>query len=75
MKFKFKKEDEIKVSLINKEGTEFDFNYSEMIKLLYFEDCVDEPIIEGKFSEEEIKSISELVSSIKNVKQEQNIEE
>lgn len=75
MKFKFKKEDEIKVSLINKEGTEFDFNYSEMIKLLYFEDCVDETIIEGTFSEEEIKSISELVSSIKNVKQEQNIEE
>lgn len=75
MKFKFKKEDEIKVSLINKEGTEFDFNYSEMIKLLYFEDCVYEPIIEGTFSEEEIKSISELVSSIKNVKQEQNIEE
>lgn len=53
MKFKFKKEDEIKVSLINKEGTEFDFNYSEMIKLLYFEDCVDEPIIEGIFSDEE----------------------
>lgn len=75
MKFKFKKEDEIKVSLINKEGTESDFNYSEMIKLLYFEDFVDESIIEGTFSEEEIKSISELVFSIKNVKQEQNIEE
>ena len=74
MKFKFKKEDEIRVTLINKEGIESDFNYSDMIKLLYFEDCVDEPIVEGTFTEEEIKSISDLVSSIKNIKQEQNIE-
>ena len=67
MKLVFTKNDENEISVLS-ESTEgrIKFNYVEMIKNLITSKKLDEPTIEGDFSEAEKSSISSMVAHINN---------
>lgn len=68
MKLKFDKSNEIiSVFFLDDQDTQSEFSYLKMIDMLYKKREIDSPIIEGNFSEEERKSIEELVTELKNV--------
>lgn len=65
MKLKFNKSNEIvSVFFLDHQGMESEFSYLKMIDILYKDREIDFPITEGSFSEDERKSIEELVTEL-----------
>lgn len=65
MKWIFRKDnEECIVKVKSDEGQEYDFSYIEMIKELYENKKLEDVEFEGEFSENEKKSVDELVSAI-----------
>lgn len=65
MKIIFRKDDEAKISVFHKVGTEeISFSYVDMIKKLIETKKMEKPEIEDGFSEEETKSINSMADLI-----------
>lgn len=72
MKIVFRKNDqeEITVILQSYAGDERNFVYTDMIKALLKDGELETPIVEGDFTEEEKRSIDDMVSDINKVTKE-----
>jgi hypothetical protein len=72
MKLVFRKNDqeEITVVLQSFDGDERNFVYTDMIKVLLKDGELELPIVEGDFTEEEKRSIDDMVSDINKVTKE-----
>jgi len=72
MKVVFRKNDqeEITVVLQSFDGDEHNFVYTDMIKALLKDGELETPIVEGDFTEEEKRSINDMVSDINKVTKE-----
>lgn len=67
MNLKFVKEDnEVKVYIVHNDKI-LDFDYIQMIKILYYERNIGETLYEGNFTKEEKESIERILKEIKNV--------
>ena len=65
MKLLFKKDDDSKISVVQKAGkAEVEFSYVEMIKHLINTKELKAPIVEGDFSDAEKKSINSMAKYI-----------
>lgn len=65
MKWIFMKEnEECKIRLRETDGTEVDFSYVEMIKVLYEEKKIEVAEFQGDFSEKERESVNLLIDEI-----------
>ena len=65
MKLVFNKNDELEISVIQKNGNEEkEFNYVEMIKDLINTKSLEEPEMVGDFTESEIGSIKTMIKHI-----------
>lgn len=72
MKLVFRKneQEEITVALQLPDGTERNFAYTDMIKVLLEDGELEEPVVEGDFTEEEMRSIKNMVNDINKVTEE-----
>ncbi|MES9957606.1 MAG: hypothetical protein ABW086_11185 [Sedimenticola sp.] len=67
MKLSFSKNDELEVSVKQKVGEDYRaFNYTSMIKSLIENKMLDEPEINGEFSDSERASILSMITHINN---------
>jgi hypothetical protein len=68
MKLVFRKNDQEEVSVIQSfDGDKRNFVYTDMIKVLLADGGLEEPVVEGDFTEEEKRSINNMVSEINKV--------
>lgn len=56
---------DISVKFIDVDGYT-DFSYADMIKRIYDDQIIEDPELQGSFSEKEKKSISDLIDSCRN---------
>ncbi len=65
MKLVFNKNDDLEISVIQKNGDEEkEFNYVEMIKNLISTKSLEEPEMDGDFTDSEIDSIKTMIKHI-----------
>ena len=65
MQICFKKNEENEVSVVQiEDGNEIEFKYVNMIRNLIKKDKLEEPVIQGDFSEAEVESICRMVQLI-----------
>ena len=72
MKLVFRKNDQEEITVVFQsfDGDERNFVYTDMIKALLKDGELETPIIEGDFTEEEKRSIDDMVSDINKVTKE-----
>ena len=67
MKLVFRKNEKQEISVLSKDGdNEAEFNYIDMIKSLINVKQLEEPELDGEFSDSEKASISSMISHINN---------
>ena len=67
MKLVFRKNEENEISVLRKEGDDTsEFSYVDMIKSLIETKSLEEPEIDGEFSEAEKESIANMITHINN---------
>ena len=67
MKLVFRKNEENEISVLRKEGDDTtEFSYVDMIKSLIETKSLEEPEIDGEFSEPEKESIAKMITHINN---------
>ena len=65
MKLVFRKNDQEEITVLQScNGNDHAFVYTDMIKALLAEGALDAPILEGAFTEEEQRSINNMVNEI-----------
>lgn len=71
MKLVFRKNDQEEIIVLQSfDGDERNFIYTDMIKMLLEDGELESPVVEGDFTEEEIRSINNMVSEINKVTKE-----
>ena len=72
MKLVFRKNDQEEITVVLKSvnGGESNFVYTDMIKVLLEDGKLEAPVVEGDFTEEEMRSINNMVSEINKVTKE-----
>ena len=71
MKLVFRKNDQEEITVLQSfDGDERNFVYTDMIKALLEDGELEAPIVEGDFTEEEKRSINNMVSEINKVTKE-----
>jgi len=71
MKLVFRKNDQEEITVFQSfDDDERDFIYTDMIKVLIEDGELEAPVIEGDFTEEETRSINNMVSEINKVTKE-----
>jgi hypothetical protein len=71
MKLVFRKNDQEEITVLQSfDGDERNFVYTDMIKVLLEDGELEVPVIEGDFTEEEMRSINDMISDINEVTQE-----
>jgi len=71
MKLVFRKNDQEEVSVVQSfDGDERNFVYTDMIKVLLADGGLEEPVVDGDFTEEEKRSINNMVREINKVTKE-----
>lgn len=71
MKLVFRKNDQEEITVLQSfDGNEHNFIYTDMIKVLLKVGELEAPVIEGDFTEEEKRSIKNMVSEINKVTKE-----
>lgn len=68
MQLMFSKNDDGEISVQFKESDSFEeFTYSKMVKKIYDEKIIEQPEIQGGFTEKEKKSINEMIDGFRKV--------
>ncbi len=71
MKLVFRKNDQEEITVLQSfDSDERDFVYTDMIKVLIGDGKLEEPVVEGDFTEEEMRSINNMVNEINKVTKE-----
>ena len=71
MKLVFRKNDQEEITVLQSvDGDERTFIYTDMIKVLLDDGELEAPVVEGDFTEEESRSISNMVNEINKVTEE-----
>lgn len=71
MKLVFRKSDQEEITVLQMfDGDERNFIYTDMIKVLLEDGELEAPVVEGDFTEEEMRSINNMVSEINKVTKE-----
>ena len=71
MKLLFRKNEQEEITVLQTfDGDERKFIYTDMIKVLIEHGELEAPLVEGEFTEEEIRSINNMVSEINKVTKE-----
>lgn len=71
MKLVFRKNDQEEITVLQSfDGNERNFIYTDMIKALLENGKLEAPVVEGDFTQEEIRSINNMVIEINNVAEE-----
>lgn len=71
MKLVFRKNDQEEITVIQLfDGDERTFTYTDMIKVLLEDGELEAPVVEGDFTEEESRSINNMVNEINKVTKE-----
>ena len=71
MKLVFRKNDQEEITVLQSfEGDERNFIYTDMIKVLLEDGALEAPVVEGDFTEEEMRSINNMVTEINKVTKE-----
>ncbi|APG44555.1 hypothetical protein [Syntrophotalea acetylenica] len=71
MKLVFRKNDQEEITVLQSvDGNERTFIYAEMIKVLLEDGELEAPVVEGDFTEEESRSIKNMVHEINKVTEE-----
>lgn len=71
MKLVFRKNDQEEITVLHSfDGDERNFIYTDMIKVLLKDGELEAPVVEGDFTEEEMRSINNMVSEINKVAKE-----
>ncbi len=71
MKLVFRKNDQEEITVLQSvDGDERTFIYTDMIKVLLDDGELEAPVIEGDFTEEESRSINNMVNEINKVTEE-----
>ena len=71
MKLVFRKNDQEEITVLQSvDGDERTFIYTDMIKVLLDDGELEEPLVEGDFTEEESRSINNMVNEINKVTEE-----
>jgi len=71
MKLVFRKNEQEEITVLQSfDGDERNFIYTDMIKVLLEDGELEEPVVEGDFTEEEKRSINNMVSEINKVTRE-----
>jgi len=68
MRLVFRKNDQEEITVLQSfDGDEHNFTYTDMIKVLLNDGALEVPVVEGDFTEEEKRSINNMVSEINKV--------
>lgn len=71
MKLVFRKNEQEEITVLQSfDGNEHNFIYTDMIKVLLEDGELEEPVVEGDFTNEEVRSINNMVSEINKVTRE-----
>jgi hypothetical protein len=71
MKLVFRKNDQEEITVVQSfDGDERNFIYADMIKVLLDDGELEAPVVEGDFTDEEKRSINNMVSEINKVTEE-----
>ena len=71
MKLVFRKNEQEEITVLQSfDGDEHNFIYTDMIKVLLKDGELEEPVAEGDFTDEEMRSINNMVSEINKVTRE-----
>jgi len=71
MKLVFRKNDQEEITVLQSfDSDERDFVYTEMIKVLIENGKLEDPVVEGDFTDEEMRSINNMVNEINKVTKE-----
>lgn len=77
MKLVFNKDENENVSVLFQNGSETEaFSYSEMVKRIYYDQIIEDPVINGDFTKIECDSINELIQLLRKasgMNEEENI--
>jgi len=71
MKLVFRKNDQEEITVLQSlDGDERNFIYTDMIKVLLEDGELEAPVVDGDFTEEEMRSINNMVNEINKVTKE-----
>jgi len=71
MKLVFRKNEQEEITVLQSfDGNELNFIYTDMIKVLLEDGALEAPVVEGDFTEEEMRSINNMVTEINKVTKE-----